>query len=153
MAIRDRFAEMYVAGLLADCAWNIYFPNRDHGFDFIITKTVNNDFLIRPVQVKGKYATQVKGNTNEYGYVGKLTQFHDEMVLAIPFFSLDLQTHPIHVAFMPRPTIKPHSSRGHKCAPATFRKGVPAPRRDYQKFFDTSGICLLDSPNFKNMKV
>ena len=35
---RDYFAEMYVAGILADNGWNIYFPRRDNGFDFIITK-------------------------------------------------------------------------------------------------------------------
>jgi len=30
---RDYFAEMYVAGILADKGWNIYFPRRDKGFD------------------------------------------------------------------------------------------------------------------------
>jgi hypothetical protein len=33
---RDYFAEMYVAGLLADAGWNIYFPHRDMGFDYIV---------------------------------------------------------------------------------------------------------------------
>jgi hypothetical protein len=38
---RDYFAEMYVAGILADKGWNVYFPKRDIGFDFIITKEVH----------------------------------------------------------------------------------------------------------------
>jgi len=36
---REVFAELYVAGVLADAGWNIYFPTRDIGFDFIATKT------------------------------------------------------------------------------------------------------------------
>ena len=35
--IRDQFAEMYVAGVLADAGWNIYLPHRDVGFDMIAT--------------------------------------------------------------------------------------------------------------------
>src|SRR5947209_1336736 len=52
---RDYFAEMYVAGILADNGWNIYFPRRDKGFDFIITKPIGDEIIVRPVQVKGKY--------------------------------------------------------------------------------------------------
>jgi len=37
---RDLFAELYVAGALAHAGWHIYFPKRDFGFDFIITKRV-----------------------------------------------------------------------------------------------------------------
>lgn len=37
---RDFFAELYVAGILGDAGWSIYFPKRDVGFDFIITKEV-----------------------------------------------------------------------------------------------------------------
>jgi len=35
---RDFFAELYVAGILGDAGWSIYFPKRDVGFDFIATK-------------------------------------------------------------------------------------------------------------------
>lgn len=37
--------------------------------------------LIRPVQVKGLYPTEVKKDKAGYGYIGKLTQLHDDMVL------------------------------------------------------------------------
>jgi hypothetical protein len=29
---------MYVAGIMADYGWNVYFPRRDKSFDFIITR-------------------------------------------------------------------------------------------------------------------
>lgn len=51
----DYLAELLVAGILADDGWNIYFPHRDEGFDFIISKQVDGREIIRPVQVKGKY--------------------------------------------------------------------------------------------------
>jgi hypothetical protein len=63
MKVSDYFAELFVAGRLADAGWNVYFPHRDQGFDFIVTKTVGAaDMLIRPVQVKGKYPTGEKGD-------------------------------------------------------------------------------------------
>lgn len=37
MEVSDYFAELYVAGRLADAGWNVYFPHRDKGFDFIIS--------------------------------------------------------------------------------------------------------------------
>jgi len=48
----DYFAELYVAGVLARRGWNLYFPHRDEGFDFMISKIIGNDMVIRPVQVK-----------------------------------------------------------------------------------------------------
>lgn len=59
---RDYFAEMYVAGLLADAGWNIYFPHRDKGFDYIVTREVVAGVLVRPVQVKGLHPTAEKGD-------------------------------------------------------------------------------------------
>jgi hypothetical protein len=32
----DYFAELYVAGLMANAGWNVYFPHRDRGLDFIV---------------------------------------------------------------------------------------------------------------------
>src|SRR5690242_12537005 len=78
----DYLAELYVAGVLADAGWNVYFPHRDEGFDFIISKLVSGRILLRPVQVKGKYPEEGKSNKSVYGYVGRLTAIHSEMVLA-----------------------------------------------------------------------
>jgi hypothetical protein len=88
MRVSDFFAELYVAGRFADAGWNVYFPHRDEGFDFIICKLIDGSTpSIKPVQVKGKYPTHEKGDKTVYGYVGKLTQTHRGMVLAIPYFS------------------------------------------------------------------
>jgi hypothetical protein len=139
----NRKSKLYVAGRLADAGWNIYFPHRDEGFDFVISKFVGDVPLLRPVQVKGKYPTDEKGNKLVYGYVGKLTQTPPEMVLAIPYFSGTASV-PCCVAYMPMVAVKPHA-RGFRCEPATYRGSMAQPRRDYQKFFDDTGIHRLDS--------
>ena len=150
MLTSDYFAELYVAGRFADAGWNVYFPHRDQGFDFIISKSDNNgNQIIRPVQVKGKYPTEEKTNKTVYGYVGRLTQLHPEMVLAIPFFSVQCASTPTCVAYIPRSLIRPHS-RGYRCAPASFTDGTPTPRRDYARFFDESGLILLESADWKD---
>ncbi len=48
--VHDYFAELYVAGCFADAGWNVYFPHRDAGFDFIVSRP-HPDIgqLIRPV--------------------------------------------------------------------------------------------------------
>ncbi len=153
MKVSDYFAELHVAGRLADAGWDIYFPHRDKGFDFVISKRVKNGSLIlRPVQVKGKYPTNEKTNKAVYGYVGKLTQRHPEMVLAIPYFSALSPNTPVHIAFMPLATIRPHS-RGFRCQPATYFDGMPKPRRECQKFFDEAGIARLESLTWNNESV
>src|SRR5438876_385305 len=86
---RDYFAELYVAGFMGDDGWHIYFPHRDVGFDFIATKNVDEQIIIRPVQVKGLYPSQTKKSREKYGYVGSLTQVHPDMALVLPYFSTD----------------------------------------------------------------
>ena len=149
----DYFAELYVAGVLAKAGWNVYFPHRDQGFDFIISKQIETEIILRPVQVKGKYPEEDKTNKNAYGYVGNLTQLHPEMVLVIPYFKITkLEYPPAHIAFMPRIQIKKHA-RGHRCEPAVFKNGEPKPRRDYLKFFDGEGLKLLESKSWNATKV
>jgi len=139
----DYFAELYVAGRFAEAGWNVYFPHRDQGFDFIVSKNDSKGYpVIRPVQVKGKYPTSAKGNKIAYGYVGKLTQLRDDMILAIPFFAFGSSDMPVCTAYLPRPLIKKHP-RGYRCLPASFKQGVPAPRREYKKFFGKEGLLLL----------
>ena len=137
---RDYFAEMYVAGVLADNDWNVYFPRRDKGFDFIITKEVEGKTIIRPVQVKGKYPEKSKTDKRTYGYKGKLTAIHKNMILAIPFFSTTgIGKSPLFTAFMPFGKIVKMEKR-YRCEPALFKDGKPLPRRDYKKYFDLQGI-------------
>ena len=42
MRVSDYFAELHVAGRLADAGWDIYFPHRDKGFDFVIALDSQN---------------------------------------------------------------------------------------------------------------
>jgi hypothetical protein len=149
----DYFAELYVAGVLARRGWNVYFPHRDEGFDFIISKLVDSEMLIRPVQVKGKYPEPQKTDKTVYGYVGKLSQLHAEMVLAIPYFPVLIKnSHPTCIAYMPFSQVKQHA-RGYRCEPAGFRSRMPEPRRDYAGFFDDHGLELLETRDFGSLTV
>jgi hypothetical protein len=149
----DYFAELYVAGVLARAGWNIYFPHRDEGFDFIISKPVGDEIIIRPVQVKGKYPQSDKTDKAGYGYVGKLTQLHPEMVLVIPYFSAGAEDGPPDfIAYMPRCQIKGHS-RGFRCLPAVFEAGRAKRRPRYSRFFDAGGVRSLESKNWKDTLV
>jgi hypothetical protein len=147
---RDYFAEMYVAGILADNGWNIYFPRRDKGFDFIITKAVDGRIIVRPVQVKGKYPEEGKTDKTVYGYIGGLTELHDDMVLVITFFSADPQTKsPECVAYVPRSRISDQASKGYKCQPAKFIDGEVKPRKDFKRYFDREGIQKIESQQWR----
>jgi len=141
----DYFAELYVAGKFADAGWNVYFPHRDKGFDFIISKDCQGEIVILPVQVKGKFPTELKTDKPVYGYVGRLSQTHPELVLAIAYFNRsEASLTPSRVAYMPFACVKKHK-RGYRCQPAMFRKTIAVPRRDFAKFFDDKGLELLES--------
>jgi hypothetical protein len=149
LVVSDYFAELYVAGRFADAGWNVYFPHRDKGFDFIISKlSAAGEELIRPVQVKGKYPQEGKTDKPAYGYIGRLTKIHSEMVLAIPFFSKAVLV-PTCVAYMPLSLIRT-DRRGYRCIPATFCGGHVAPRRDYARFFDDNGLRLLEESEWSS---
>ena len=145
---RDYFAELYVAGLMADAGWNIYFPHRDRGLDFIASKTGRDGLeVLRPVQVKGKYPSRGKTDKTVYGYVGGLNQIHPEMVLAIPYFGSAAPGPALYVAYMPRTRIR-SGARGFRCEPAQFRGGVPIPRREYRRYFDQEGLRRLEESDW-----
>jgi hypothetical protein len=150
MIVSDYSAELYVAGRFADAGWNVYFPHRDMGFDFMISKPDKQGWqLIRPVQVKGKYPTTEKGDKAVYGYVGGLTVVHPEMVLAIPYFSNEIPDVPLCIAYMPFSQIKSHI-RGYRCEPSSFKLGKPVPRPGYSKFFGPEGLRLLEDLTWKD---
>jgi hypothetical protein len=147
---RDYFAEMYVAGILADNGWNVYFPRRGKGFDFIITKPVNDQIIVRPVQVKGKYPEVEGRNFPAYGYVGKLSQLHKDMVLAITYFSTNIHSvAPDHIAHLPRTQIRIQRKLGYACHPACCRNGEAEPRRDFRKYFDAEGMLFIEAPDWQ----
>jgi hypothetical protein len=146
---RDYFAELYVAGLMGDAGWNVYFPKRDIGFDFIATLTTPEGVLIRPVQVKGLYPTAVKKDKSGYGYIGKLTQIHADMVLVLPFFSTDkVGPAPECIAYMPRAAVRPQQGRGYKCTPAKFTAGSAQPRKTFEVYFGRPGLAAVASPTW-----
>lgn len=141
---------MYVAGILADNGWNVYFPRRDQGFDFIITKAVGDRILVRPVQVKGKYPEEGRGDAPAYGYMGELSQLHPDMVLAIPFFPIDVTgVAPDHIAYMPRNRIRIQQAWGFACVPARFKNGRAEPRRDFRRYFNGEGRLLMEAPDWQ----
>jgi len=142
---RDYFAEMYVAGILADAKWNVYFPRRDQGFDFIITKTISGKIIIRAVQVKGKYPETMTASRNTYGYTGNLTQTHEDMVLVIPFFPANgICVAPSCIAFALWNDIRTNTKGKCSCVPATLKKGIPAPRRHFTHMFDACGLKRIE---------
>ena len=146
---RDYFAEMYVAGLLADAGWNIYFPRRDKGFDYIITREHDSSVVVRPVQVKGLYPTVDKGDRPAFGYKGKLSVLHPAMVLVLVYFNAGAtEGTPQHIAYMPGRQIRVRSRGGYRCVPATLRGGLVAPRRDFAQYFDGPGLVALGQPNW-----
>lgn len=140
--VRDYFAEMYVAGVLADAGWDIYFPRRDNGFDMIVSRPAQSTTIVRPVQVKGKYASEEKTDNPAYGYVGPLTAFHDDMILAIPYFTSHNAHAPTLIAWVPRTALKP-ASRGWRCQPARFVKGMPEARPGYAHYFGAPGLMAF----------
>lgn len=148
----DYFAELYVAGRFAEAGWNVYFPRRDRGFDFIVSKALTDgQQMLRPVQVKGKYPIAEKRDVVTYGYVGDLSERHPEMVLAIPFFANDAREIPTCVAYMPPSLIRTSISGKFRCEPASLAKAVAKPRRDYAQFFNDAGLQLVERPEWARM--
>jgi len=144
---RDYFAELYVAGIFGDAGWSVYFPKRDVGFDFVVSRTSGKMTLLRPVQVKGLYPTADKGSKPSYGYSGKLTAIHPDMVLALPYFTAtERGAAPACVAYMPYSQLKIPSRGGFRCVPASFRAGTPTPRRDFRQYFNAPGLAALADP-------
>lgn len=145
---RDYFAELYVAGLMADAGWNVYFPHRDRGMDFIASKTGPNGLeIVRPIQVKGKYPEGGSRDRRLYGYIGRLNQRHPQMVLAIPYFESTVRGPAIFVAYMPFSKIRPNA-RGWRCQPAALRASTPCQRREYRNYFDVEGLALIELPTW-----
>jgi hypothetical protein len=148
---RDYLAELLVAGLFAADGWNIYFPHRDQGFDFVASfRLGDGSFILRPVQVKGKYPKESKTDKAIYGYNGPCSARHPEMVLAIPFFAPGDSTSPVHVAYMPSAAIRP-AKRGVRCCPASYKDRRAQPRRDFERFFNRPGLRLLRRADWKDL--
>ena len=141
---RDYFAEMYVAGLLADAGWNIYFPRRDKGFDYIASRPAGADLLIRAIQVKGLYPTVDKGDRPAFGYSGRLTALHPDMALVLVYFNPGAtEGTPQHIAYMPRGQVRSRSRGGFRCAPGRLHSGLVSPRRDFASYFDAAGLAAM----------
>ena len=144
MPVSDYFAELFVAGRFADMGWNVYFPHRDHGFDFIASKTVESSCLVRPVQVKGKYPEVGTTGRKLYGYSGSLTQVHPDMVLVIPYFSVTSEQ-PVCIAYIPFARIKKKPDGKYRSAPAKLDShGVPGPRQEDAQYFGLEGLRHLE---------
>jgi hypothetical protein len=146
---RDYFAELYVAGIFGDAGWSVYFPKRDVGFDFIVSRAVGTVTLLRPVQIKGLYPTAEKGDKTWYGYNGRLTAIHPDMVLALPYFAAkERGAAPACIAYMPLGQIRERARGGYRCVPAKLSSGTPIPRRDFKHYFNEPGLAALADPSW-----
>ena len=124
----------------------MYFPKRDVGFDFVVSKSIRDAIVLRPVQVKGLYPTAAKLNKMTYGYQGKLTAVHPDMVLVLPFFSAkERGAAPEQIAYMPRSQARSRKRGGFRCVPARFVAGHAVPRESFEKFFGAPGL-LVECP-------
>lgn len=139
--VRAEFAELYAAGLFADRGWTVYFPRADKGFDFIATLPRGENMLVRPVQVKGVYPEKIKKGGKPFGRTLKLTAFHPQMVLVMPFFEYtpEKAASPTHVGFF---AVKPLETEDgkHKFHPALLKGGKITIRKSYQTYFGNEGI-------------
>lgn len=142
----DYFAELYVAGAIARAGWNVYFPHRDKGFDFIISKLMDgNRWVVRPVQVKSK-TPETKAPRPTYGYTGKLSAVHPEMVLAIPYFTSNDTGKPCCVAYMPFSQLtRTRKEKGYRCWPGMLKESKVKARPKFSQFFDHNGISLMEA--------
>jgi hypothetical protein len=146
-ATRDYFAELYVAGLFGDAGWCVYFPKRDVGFDFIVSKQLDNCTLIRPVQVKGRYPTVEKLDKLQYGFRGNLTSVHPDMVLALAYFAAKGSSEaPACIAYLPWSALKRNDNGSFRSEPASLKSGKPSPRRDFSHYFGELGLAEIDNP-------
>lgn len=140
-------AELFVASQFTYAGWNTYFPQRDKGFDFIASKEIDSgEILIRPVQVKGKYPEDGTTERSRYGYKSKpLSQVHEDMVIAIPFYRDQTSKYPEMVAYMPRVALKRNSNQD-RCQPAKLTATGPQPRSYFKGFFGKRGLKILENP-------
>ena len=147
---RDEFAEQYVAGVFAENGWSVYFPRKDKGFDFVITKQTRDGMIVRPVQVKGKFPETTTAVRKKYGYRGKLTAVHPDMVLAMPLFSsLARLAHPDCIAYIPLGKIAKSANGTFWCGPAKLEKGKVAGKLSYLSYFDDLGLKALENMDWK----
>jgi hypothetical protein len=154
-------AELIVAAQLVDHGWNIYSPHVDEGFDFIAVKPLpEGNILMRPVQVRGRYPEVVR-NRSVYGKRNsRLSQLHDEMVFALPYFKeKDGIYQLVTVAFLPKEQINVVKKRTRNAEkdefyctalPAKVREGTISARRDYEIFFDGPGIEAMYRADWKD---
>lgn len=142
-------AEDGVAGLFADAGWNVYFPHRDKGFDYVVMREVGDAVIVRPVQVKGLYPTVEKGDRSAYGYGGRLSLLHPDVVLALVYFPPGAtEGTPKHIAYMPHGQIRTRKRGGYACRPARLQGGVVSLRPKFSGYFDSAGLEALLSPTW-----
>ena len=146
---RDYFAELYVAGMMGDRGWAVYFPKRDIGFDFVASKKVGDKVILRPVQVRGKYPTEQKKDRTVYPWQGELSQVHDDMAVVLCYFATDHSSPaPDNIAFVPLPSLKPTTKGRYRCSAVRLKGGKTYPRPSYKHLFGIEGLDAMESPNW-----
>jgi hypothetical protein len=154
MPIEGIPAESAVAAYLAQHGWHIYYPRRDVGFDFIISKPVDKRLVLRPVQVRSRYPRR-QSDKRYFGHQRtKLSQTHPDMVLAIPFYDGGEVLRPLFIGFFPWSQIRPNrDGETYRCLPAKISGGRIGIRRDFRKFFDDAGCALMEREDFRDQQI
>jgi hypothetical protein len=154
MPIEGIPSELAVAAYLAQHDWHIYYPRRDVGFDFIVSKLVGGGMLLRPVQVRSR-RPRGQSDRKYFGHQRtKLSQTHPEMVLAMPFYDSGHVLRPLFIGFFPWSQI--HANRDgerYHCLPAKVSGGRISIRRDFRKFFDDAGCTLMEREDFREQQI
>ena len=144
-----RAAELLVAAAFSAAGWDIFLPQFDKGIDFIAGKLLSAGYLLRPVQVRGKYPEAEGLDHKTYGVRGALTVVHPSLVLAIPFFSP--RPHAlVCTAYLPLAKIGATTENGLTTFTALVAKlegRRPKPRQEFVGYFDAAGLALIEDPN------
>jgi hypothetical protein len=145
---RSTTAEFLVLQQFVDRRWEIYFPYRDKGFDFVVSKRIGSQILWRPIQVKGIYPTVKKKDRRDIGLRGKLSRLDPHMVLAMPFFKPGNSRSPVFIAYIPLSKIRqnPKLDRPHWCLAASHRSGSPRKKSQFEQHYDTQGLKEVENP-------
>jgi hypothetical protein len=120
--------------------------------NFVVYKdTVAYGPLLRPIQVRGR--TPESNNKPDDAQRGKgelkLSQRHPELVVVIPFM-VHGSIVPTRTAYLPavdNHVLNVNRNNGRLYTfPTKLVGGLPVPYERFERYFDESGIMLLDTP-------
>jgi len=173
--VHEQLAELNVAAQLADAGWEVFLPYRDRGFDLIAARKVGRSWIVRPIQVKGRYLQKGyrRDRENEVSMRGRqegarfpLSEPHNDLVVALVYVDTDPSPIVLCTAYLPFKVVKKsvtrqtQGRRNHRVfwpAPAQWMRHADdsvslEPKPEFDRFFDGNGIRLMARSNWSNEK-